>query len=204
MCTVQASLKPTIRSSLSSRRKRKFAIRFLFSPTSQRTLMPSCTVDQSAIYPGGASSWHMLSDLGFRFFHLLVIVSLQLHQWAEHVLVMVPVFVDLEHWIDLGKIKKAKSTRAMYRPATTTNLVINARAVKILERGIWIGLPELFQLRNLGARDLASTQLLLLRGDFHEPGQERSVLDDGLPHAQIPHLFQCTDPKAVPAEKDHD
>ena len=48
----------------------------------------------------------LASDLGFRFFHLLVIVSLQLHQWAEYVLVVVPIFINLEHWIDLDRIEQ--------------------------------------------------------------------------------------------------
>ena len=47
-------------------------------------------------------------------------------------------------------------------------------------------LPELLQLVDLLGSDLACTELLLLRGDLHQPGQEAAVLDEGLPLGAVP------------------
>lgn len=47
-------------------------------------------------------------------------------------------------------------------------------------------LPELLQLVDLLGSDLARSQLLMLRGDLHQPGQEAAVLDQWLPLRAVP------------------
>ena len=47
-------------------------------------------------------------------------------------------------------------------------------------------LPQLLQLVDLLCGDLASPELLLLRGNFDEPRQELAVLDERLPLARVP------------------
>ena len=49
-----------------------------------------------------------------------------------------------------------------------------------------VHLPQLLQLVDLLGGDLACTELLLLRGDLHQPGQEAAVLDEGLPLGAVP------------------
>lgn len=47
-------------------------------------------------------------------------------------------------------------------------------------------LPEFLQLVDLLGSDLASPQLFLLGGDFHQPGQKAAVLDERLPLRAVP------------------
>lgn len=47
-------------------------------------------------------------------------------------------------------------------------------------------LPELLQLVDLLGGDLPRPQLLLLRRDLDQPGQEAPVLDQGLPLGAVP------------------
>ena len=65
-------------------------------------------------------------------------------------------------------------------------LLVHARLFEILELGLGVVLPQLLQLIDLLRRDLASTQLLLFRGNLDEPGQELPVLDQRRPLRWIP------------------
>ena len=47
-------------------------------------------------------------------------------------------------------------------------------------------LPQFLQFVDLLGRDLASSELLLLRGHFDEPRQELTVLDERLPLTRVP------------------
>lgn len=47
-------------------------------------------------------------------------------------------------------------------------------------------LPQFLQLVDLLGGYLPSPELLLLRGDFHQPGQEAAVLDERLPLGTVP------------------
>lgn len=47
-------------------------------------------------------------------------------------------------------------------------------------------LPELLQFVDLLGCDLPGPELLLLRGDLYQPGEEAAVLDQGLPLGTVP------------------
>jgi len=51
---------------------------------------------------------------------------------------------------------------------------------------VYVYLPEFLQLVDLLGGDLSRAELLLLRGDLHQPGQEAAVLDQRLPLGAVP------------------
>lgn len=54
------------------------------------------------------------------------------------------------------------------------------------KKNLRLYLPELFQFVDLLGCDLPGPELLLLRGNLHQPGKEAAVLDQGLPLGTVP------------------
>lgn len=67
-----------------------------------------------------------------------------------------------------------------------SSLENNLRSGKTPPKKCRLYLPELLQFVDLLGRDLAGAELLLLRGDLHQPREEAAVLDQGLPLGAVP------------------
>mmetsp|Transcript_7910 Transcript_7910/g.23809 ORF Transcript_7910/g.23809 Transcript_7910/m.23809 type:complete len:839 (+) Transcript_7910:1217-3733(+) len=116
--------------------------------------------------------------------HHLVVVRLVLDQGTENVLVLIGVLVGQQH---------------------RGRLVVDPRLVQVLQLGVGLGLPEVFDLDELRGRQQARARLLVLGGDLDEPGEEALVaVDEGQPQRQVPvHVLHAPRLHARPAQQHH-
>jgi hypothetical protein len=106
-------------------------------------------------------------DIGLRLALLeaLVVVSLDLDEGPEDVLVLVRVLVAQQNRL---------------------RLVVHAGLLEVFEGGVGVVAPEIFEAVDLGEGDLAGAQLLGLAGGLDEPRQEGAIVDEGSPEGGVP------------------
>ncbi|XP_033232122.1 regulator of nonsense transcripts 1 [Belonocnema kinseyi] len=94
---------------------------------------------------------HLNVLLCLRLLQSLVVVRLELDQRSKDILILVAVLVAQQHLL---------------------RLLVDSRLLQVLEGRVHIVAPQLLEFVDLLGRDLAGAQLLLLRGDLHQPGEE--------------------------------
>ena len=99
------------------------------------------------------------------FFQPLVIISFDLDERAEDILVLISVLVTYEDRL---------------------RFVVHTWFLEVLEGCVGILAPEVFEAVDLGERDLAGSKLLGFARRFDKPREERTVVNERCPKGGIP------------------
>ena len=106
-------------------------------------------------------------DIGLRLglFQPLVVVSFNLYERPEYVLVLVSVFIVRDDGL---------------------GFVVHAGLLEIIEGGISVIAPQILEAVDLLEGYLTGSELLLLARRLDQPGQERTVVDEWRPQSRVP------------------